>query len=504
MRRSWRRPFGAGAAALLVALAIAATAFGHAELLRTDPRDGRTLERSPRAVVLTFSESIDPALVRLEVRDTRGRRVDRGRPFHPDGREEVVAVALAPRLEGTVVASFRLISEDGHPVAESLKFRVRPRPAHEQQAAPPSGESTQPGPPSAAGEMGHVDTGAGNVTDAAFAAARGLGYLAIALAIGGALFLFVAWLPALAQVAGGQRKWLGISTKFARRLRQVLLGAVVIGLLASATSIVLEAAAAAGVSMWAALDRDMIDTVASTRPVEAWSVRIIVWLMLGAFLLAALRPRRVPVLRPTVLGATGAAVGPAPTRLQVLVFGSLALGLAFTAPMAGHTGEHAPTGLLICTDTMHVLCMSAWLGGLVMLLIVFGLVARRLPGPDGTRLMAVVVGRFSILARFAVLMLLLTGVTQSVALVGSVGALLDTEYGLLVLAKIVLLALLIGLGGFNQRWALPRLRRLAAGSGEPGRAGAILRQSVALEVGFALVVIAVTSMLVATEPANPD
>jgi putative copper export protein len=101
-------------------------------------------------------------------------------------------------------------------------------------------------------------------------------------------------------------------------------------------------------------------------------------------------------------------------------------------------------------------------------------------------------------------MLLLTGITQSVALVGSVGALLDTEYGLLVLAKLVLLALLIGLGGFNQRWALPRLRHLAAGGEEPGRAAAILRQSVALEVGFALVVIAVTSMLVATEPANPD
>jgi copper transport protein len=158
----------------------------------------------------------------------------------------------------------------------------------------------------------------------------------------------------------------------------------------------------------------------------------------------------------------------------------------------------------MCTDTMHVLCMSAWLGGLAMLLIVLGLVARRLPGHDGTRLMAVVVGRFSILARFAVLILLLTGVTQSVALVGSVGALLDTDYGLLVLAKIVLLALLIALGGFNQRWALPRLRLLAASGEEPGRAGAILRQSVALEVGFALVVIAVTSVLVATEPANLD
>lgn len=80
--------------------------------------------------------------------------------------------------------------------------------------------------------------------------------------------------------------------------------------------------------------------------------------------------------------------------------------------MAGHTGEHGPRGLLICTDTMH--------------------------------------------------------------------------------------------GAFNQRWALPHLRRLAAGGEEPGRAAAILRQSVALEVGFAVVVIVVTSVLVATEPVNPD
>jgi methionine-rich copper-binding protein CopC len=282
---------------LIVALALAATALGHAELLRTDPRADRTLERSPPAVALTFSERIDPALVRLEVRDTGGRRVDRGGPFHPEGHEEVVAVALAPRLEGTFVARFRVISEDGHPVAKSLRFRVRARPGDEEQAAPPVQPSGDTAPPAAAvaeDEMGHVGTGAGNVTEVAFAAARALGYLAIALAIGGALFLFVAWLPGLAQVVGGQAEWLGISTTFARRLRQVVLGAVVMGLLASATSIVLEAATAAGVSMWAALDRDVIDSVSSTRPVEAWSVRIIVWLVLGAVLLAALRPRRVP------------------------------------------------------------------------------------------------------------------------------------------------------------------------------------------------------------------
>ena len=194
---------------------------------------------------------------------------------------------------------------------------------------------------------GHADTESGQVTDVAFAAARGLGYLAIALAIGGALFLFVAWLPGLAQVAGGQREWLDVSTTFARSLRQVLLGAVVLGMLASATSIVLEAAIAAGVSFWSALDRDAVDSVSSTRPVEAWTLRIVVWLALGVVLAAALRPRRVPTLRRTALGATGAVVGPAPSRVQLLVFGALAIGLALTAPMAGHTGEHYPRALLI-------------------------------------------------------------------------------------------------------------------------------------------------------------
>src|SRR5687768_16036634 len=112
-------------ATVLASLVLAATALGHAKLLRTDPQEGRTLAHPPRAVALTFSEEIDPALVRLQVRDRSGRRVDRGGPFHPGGRDEVVAVALAPQLEGTLVAHFRVISEDGHPVARSVAFRVR-------------------------------------------------------------------------------------------------------------------------------------------------------------------------------------------------------------------------------------------------------------------------------------------------------------------------------------------------------------------------------------------
>src|SRR5215207_4523944 len=336
----------AAAGALLGSMALAVTAFGHAELLRTEPRHGQVLERPPRAVVLTFNESIDPGLVQLQVSDKDGRRVDRGETFHPGGREEVLAVRLPPRLAGRFVARFRVISEDGHPVVKRLSFRVPPKPADDEAAQPgaaPAPEEDAPGPAPMPEEEGeHIDAAAGDVTDVSFAATRAVGYLAIALTIGGALFIFVAWLPALAQVATSSSEWMDVSATFGRRLRQILLGAVAVGLLATAMAIVLEAATAVGVSFWSALDPDVVDSVSETRPVRAWILRILVWLVLGVALLVTLRPHRLPAMRRAALGADGMAIGPAPSRIQLLVLLGAAIGLALTAPLAGHAGGHSP------------------------------------------------------------------------------------------------------------------------------------------------------------------
>jgi putative copper export protein len=158
--------------------------------------------------------------------------------------------------------------------------------------------------------------------------------------------------------------------------------------------------------------------------------------------------------------------------------------------------------VLICSDTLHVVSMSCWLGGLVVLLVVVPGAVRALAPDDRTRLLADVVGRFSRLAIIAVSLLLLSGIVQSVALVGSVPALVETAYGRLVLAKVAMFLALIALGAYNQRRLLPRQRTLATGGREPGRAASVLRRSIALEVGFALIVLAVTSVLVVTEPAT--
>ena len=112
--------------ATLASVTFASAAFAHAELLRSSPRDGQVVERSPRVVVLTFDEGIEAAFVRLRVQDAGGRRVDRGEPYHPGGREDRLAVELESKLEGRYFASYRVISADGHPVTKQATFRVRP------------------------------------------------------------------------------------------------------------------------------------------------------------------------------------------------------------------------------------------------------------------------------------------------------------------------------------------------------------------------------------------
>jgi copper transport protein len=504
--------------ALLAGAALAASAAGHAKLLESRPAAGDVLERSPRTVLLVFDEAIDAEFVRLQVVDRSGRRVDRGGPYHPGGREERLAVRLEPGLEGAYAASYRVISEDGHPVVKRTPFRVRPPMPEPEESmggtAPGSGRDESGGGmapgaerdsgPAAMQEGGgaeHAALETGQVTDTAFAVTRGLGYLAIALAVGGAIFLFVVWLPALSHVAGGGSAWLDASERFARIVRWIVVGAVLLGMAATAGAIVLQAATATGTSFWTALDADAVDAVSDTRPVRAWLARLGVWLVLGVTLLAVMRPRRLPGLRPAALGAAGAAPGASLSRPQVLLVGGAIVALALTAPLGGHSGTYSPSGLLVAVDTVHVLAMSAWLGGLAMLLFALPISVRALDRGERLPLVAAATGRFSRLALSAVALLLLSGIVQSIALVGAFDALVETAYGRLVLAKIVLFLGLISFGAYNQRRLLPRLRRVADGGEEPERAAALLRRSVACEVALALVVLGLASVLVTTEPA---
>lgn len=123
MRAGLRR--GACAMAMAVVTGIAAPAAAHALLERATPAAGSTV-RHPTAVVLSFSEELEPAFCRLQVDDARGHRVDRG-DIHVSATDTAVLEVTLPALPaGTYHVSWRVVSIDTHVTEGAFTFEVRP------------------------------------------------------------------------------------------------------------------------------------------------------------------------------------------------------------------------------------------------------------------------------------------------------------------------------------------------------------------------------------------
>ncbi len=470
--------------ALLLALAVLAlapaAASAHAVLESTTPERGARLASAPRDVVLRFNEPVEGSFGAVRVFDAAGRRVDAGTTT--DGR--TVTTKLRGRLaDGGYTATYRVISADAHPVAGGFVFVV--------------GEGA--GPSATVDELLGRDAAAGPITGTALGAARALQYAAIALALGAFVFLLVAWFPGLREAGGAGEAWHSASAAFARGLRSLVLAAGVAGILSGATAIVLQGATGAGTSFWAAFDPDVIGEVLSTRFGLVWGLGLIAWALVIGGALAA--PVRASTLQPASVGATGLALRSGPSWSLILLGLPLA-ALALLPGVAGHAGVQSPRGLLLPANALHVAAMGAWAGGVAVLALVLRRATASLDPPDRTRLLAAVVGRFSTLAGVAVALVLLTGVVQSIVEVASFGALIDTAFGRAVLIKLALFAALVGLGYVNRRQAIPALRAAAASGQEPGRAGALLRRTLRVEVAVFVAVLGVTGALATYAPST--
>ncbi len=480
-----RRAIVATLAALLMLGAAAPAASGHASLVRTAPERGAELAEPPSEVSFTFNEPVELSFGALRVFDAEGAEVQSGEPTHPDGRDEEIAVALPEGLgDGSYTVTYRVVSADGHPISGGFVFSVGPG-----SAAPAASVS----------EL--IDSGdSGAATDIGFAAARVISYLAIALALGGALFLVAVWGPALSRVAGSGGEWLEASRRFGDRVRGLLALAVGLGIAGTAAGIVLQGAVASGQGALDALDPDVIGDVLETRFGVVWAARLAIWAVIGAVLGALVwRKGPLPALRPATLGASGTALE-RPARAALLAGGALLVALAATPALAGHAASQGPALVLVPSTIVHVVAMSAWVGGLAFLVAALPAATRTLEPPDRSRLLAASLLRFSPLALAAVIALLATGTLQSLLELDSLGALFDTAFGRLILVKASLLAVLVGLGAYNRRRSLPQMAELAERGSAPGGIGMALRRVLRTEVALVAAAIVATSFLVAQTP----
>ena len=203
------------------------------------------------------------------------------------------------------------------------------------------------------------------------------------------------------------------------------------------------------------------------------------------------------------------------SRAALVTLTALAIGVGLTTAVTGHAGDRGDLSLLAAVDSVHILASSAWIGGLIAL----AALAARGSEPWPPSLLSTVAQRFSRLAGWSLLAVVLTGGYNTWAEVAPLETLWTTAYGRTLSVKIATVLVVVWLGalcryaivarltgrdrGLGAR--LVRLGRLAVrGEPRPPRAslGPRLFRYVTWEAALGVVVLGCTALLVDATPAR--
>src|SRR5579883_588432 len=92
-------------------LLMATLAHAHAFLDHAEPRVGSTVPIAPREVVLSYTQNLEPAFSSIEVSDSKGARVDQGKPGIS---ASTMRVGLKPLPPGSYRVRWHVLSVDTH------------------------------------------------------------------------------------------------------------------------------------------------------------------------------------------------------------------------------------------------------------------------------------------------------------------------------------------------------------------------------------------------------
>ncbi|TWV29488.1 hypothetical protein FRZ03_37855 [Streptomyces misionensis] len=391
-------------------LAGAGPASAHAALTGSDPAQGVVVAQPPARVSLTFSEKVAMNEGSVRVLDPKGRPVQTGAPA--DVRGTTYAVNLESGLgKGTYTVTYQVVSADSHPVSGAYTFSV--------------GAPSKTVVPAAATAVG------GGIVGGLYAFGRYVSYAGFIVLAGGAAFVLVCW-----------RRGAGV-----RALQRLVVGGWLALTAATLWLLLLRGSYTTTGKLADVFDLGLLGQVLQTKPGAALVSRLLL-LAAGALFIAVLfgsYQRREDGAEKRDL-TFGLGIG------GVVV----AAGLATSWAVSEHASVGLQPGIAMPVDVVHLLAVAAWLGGLTALLVAL------YRAPADTPVEAAAVRRFSRLAFGSVLALVVTGVYQSWRQLGSWSAFTGTRYGQLLLAKIALVALMVGIASVSRRWT-GRLTDRAAG-----------------------------------------
>jgi copper transport protein len=170
--------------------------------------------------------------------------------------------------------------------------------------------------------------------------------------------------------------------------------------------------------------------------------------------------------------------------------------------MSGHQGTRRGTAIPLFLDVFHIGAVSLWVGGLFYIRFCYAFFMNG-AGIEFFAIFRNLIMRFSRMATVCVLIGASAGVSLGFINVKRLPYLIHTSYGLVLLLKSLIVALLISLGGVNKFILLPRLNKSGAEQWtETASYRVWLRRVITAEVVSGFVVLLLTSLLTHLSPEN--
>ena len=178
-------------------------------------------------------------------------------------------------------------------------------------------------------------------------------------------------------------------------------------------------------------------------------------------------------------------LGPRRPAIGLALLGTAALLVAAASPLTGHATEH-PWGSALGTGlhAVHLVGGGAWLGALFTMVAA----ALRTARGDDAEDVARMVRAFSPVALAAAGVAVAAGGLLALAYVGTIGDLIGTRYGQVLIVKLCLLAATMAIGARNWRRLTPRLGT--------ARGTTAMMRSATAELAIGVGIIAATALLV--------
>ena len=373
------------------------SAYAHPFLLDSEPGQAQNAPVGTTQIITFYSEAIEIDFSELKVFDSNGNKIDNMDTAYYEGESSLV-ITTPPLEDGVYTVTSKVLSKiDGHLVQAAVIFGV--------------GEA-------------QVDLSlleAQEESETTFlpeAAARFPGIIGQTIVLGSVISAIAIW--------GTQRKHFGKESRD-------LINQAYRFKFAKLTGIGLVAVLASNFIMLAVqtirLETSPVDVI-GTAFGTTWLIRMIITIiLLGIWFWMERKPRLSPKKHIPMLVAS--------------------LVLIFTTTMMGHGAATELTAPMIL-DYVHNLLASVWIGGVIFFGFVLLPTLASLDGIQKAKVTLAMLPRYSGMITIALGILIITGPTLLWFLESDVPSLINSTYGFLIIAKIVLAVVLISFGAFYQ------------------------------------------------------